>query len=343
MRKKIFYSFLIILLILVSWNYKLVSYGISQGYGQLSIIWNTRPVTEVLQDSSVPDSIKKQIELINEIKKFAFDSLGIKKNENYSSFYDQKGKPILWVVTACPPFEMKAYEWEFPLLGSVSYKGYFVHEKALAEEQKFKDLGFDTDVGEVSAWSTLGWLKDPILSSMLRRKSGSLANLIIHELTHGTLYVKNNVNFNENLASFVGDFGARKFLIQKYGQESKEFIEYEKGLRFSKEYSERALRWSKKLDSLYKTFTAEMSVDVKRNYKSAIIDSARTDLIFYLKENKVYSARHEKDFAKLNNAYFIDYIMYRSQQNIFEEEFRRKFNSNFPAYMNYLKTKYPSL
>ncbi len=343
MRKKISYSFLIILLVLILWDYKLISYAISQGYGQLNIIWNTRPVTEVLQDNTVPDSIKQKIELINEIKKFAFDSLGINKNENYSSFYDQKGKPILWVVTACPPFEMKAYEWEFPLLGSFSYKGYFVHERAIAEEKKFKELGFDTDLGEVSAWSTLGWLKDPILSSMLRRKSGSLANLIIHELTHGTLYVKNNVNFNENLASFVGDFGARKFLIQKYGQDSKAFIEYEKGLCFNKEFSERTLVWSKKLDSLYKTFDATTAIDIKQKYKTAIIDSARNNLILYLKENNFYNKRYEKDFEKLNNAYFIDYIMYRSQQNIFAEEFRKKFNSNFPAYMRYLKTKYPSL
>ncbi len=117
MKKKILYGFLAIILILVIWNYKLLSYGIAQAYGQLNIIWNTRPVEEVLLDKTVPDSIKQKIELIIEIRKFAFDSLGIKKNENYTSFYDQKGKPILWVITACPPYEMKAYEWTFPILG----------------------------------------------------------------------------------------------------------------------------------------------------------------------------------------------------------------------------------
>jgi predicted aminopeptidase len=343
MRKKILYSVLVIVILISAWNYKLLSYGISQAYGQLSIIWNTRPVEEVLKDPLVADSIKQKIEFINEIKQFAFDSLGINRNLNYSTFYDQKGKPILWTITACPPYEMKAYEWEFPILGSFSYKGFFNYEKALAEEKIFQEQGYDTDVGEVSAWSTLGWLKDPILSSMLRRKPGSLANLIIHELTHGTLYIKNNVDFNENLASFVGDQGARKFLSQKYGPDSKEFIEYEKDLLFYKEYSERTLGWSKQLDSLYKSFDASLDAASKQQQKTALIEKAKNDLIFYLKENKHYNKNHEKMFQKLNNAYFIDYIQYRSQQNIFEEEFRTKFNSDFPSYMKYLKETYPSL
>lgn len=342
-RKKILYSFLLLLILITLWNYKLLAYGISQAYGQLSIIWNTRPVTEVLKDPAVPDSIKQKIELINEIKQFAFDSLGINRNKNYSTFYDQKEKPILWTITACPPYQMKAYEWSFPFLGSFSYKGFFNYEKALAEEKILKEQGYDTDVGEVSAWSTLGWLEDPILSSMLRRKPGSLANLIIHELTHGTLYVKNNVDFNENLASFVGDQGAKKFLNQKYGSNSKELLEYEKDLRFYKEYSERTLGWSKKLDSLYKSFHDSTSLSSKQQQKKALIENARIDLSTYLRENKYYSKTHEKNFQKLNNAYFIDYIQYRSQQNFFEEEFRYKFNSNFPAYMEYLKKTYPSL
>jgi predicted aminopeptidase len=178
---------------------------------------------------------------------------------------------------------------------------------------------------------------------MLKRKPGSLANLIIHELTHGTLYVKNNVDFNENLASFVGDFGARKFLSQKYGNNSKEFLEYEKGLRFNNEYSERTLGWSKKLDSLYKSFDTTVSPEVKQKSKAVLIESAKSDLIGYLKKNNFYSARYDKEFAKLNNTYFIDFITYRSQQNIFEEEFRVKFHSDFPSYMKYLKEKYPSM
>jgi len=343
MFKKLFYLFLAAIILFAVWNYELVVYGANQAYGQINILLSTKSIEDILTDQSVSDSIKQKIELINEIKQFAFDSLGIKKNKNYTSFYDQKGKPILWVITACPPFEMKAYEWEFPILGSFSYKGYFDKDKAIVEENKLKEEGYDTDMGEVSAWSTLGWLRDPILSSMLRKKPGNLANLIIHELTHGTLYVKNNVEFNENLANFIGDYGARKFMAQKYGLDSKEYLEYENGLQFNIQYSERILGWAKKLDSLYKSFDADLSKDIKSQKKEALIAMAASDLTDFIQKNNTAVSRKGKDIEKLNNAFFIDYITYHSKQNSFEEEFRTKFNSNFPAYMNYLKEKYPGM
>jgi predicted aminopeptidase len=343
MRKKIVSIGLLALLLLLLWHHRLVFYGLSQAYGQLSIIFKTRPVTEVLQDPEVADSIKQKIVLINEIRQFAFDSLGIIPNKNYTSFYDQQGKPILWVVTACPPFELKAYEWTFPVLGSFSYKGFFDYTKAEKEEQALKAQGLDTEIGEVAAWSTLGWLRDPILSGMLRRKPGSLANLIIHELTHGTLYVKDNVDFNENLASFVGDFGAKKFLIQKYGKDSKEYLEYEKGLQINQNYSELVLRFTRQLDSLYRSFPTDLPIQEKSEQKNNFLRQAKDSLRQYLVDVNAYMPRHEKEFATLNNTYFMEFVTYRSQQNIFEEEFTNRFQSDFPAYMHYLKNKYPSL
>jgi predicted aminopeptidase len=134
-------------------------------------------------------------------------------------------------------FQLKAYEWDFPLIGSFSYKGFFNYDQALEEEDKIRKNGYDTSIDEIAGWSTLGWFKDPVLSDMLDRSSGSLANLIIHELTHGTLYVKDNVDFNENLASFVGDKGALIFLRHKYGENSKEYHEYEQGRVRSDEYT----------------------------------------------------------------------------------------------------------
>jgi hypothetical protein len=141
----------------------------------------------------------------------------------------------------------------------------------------------------------------------------------------------------------VGDYGAKKFLVQKYGIDSKEYKDYEKGLQFNKDYSERTLKWSKTLDSVYKTFDANTSLEIKQQLKSSTIEKAKKDLISYLKENNFYNTNYEKVFKNLNNTYFNDYITYRSQQNIFEEEFRLKFNSDFPAYMSFLKEKYPSM
>ncbi|MBA3901938.1 MAG: aminopeptidase, partial [Bacteroidetes bacterium] len=207
-------------------NFSLVGYGFSQLKGQLAILLNTQPIEEVLADPAFPDSLKTKLILIQEIRAFAVDSIGINPSENYTTFYDQKGKDILWVLTACEPYELKAYEWTFPLLGAVQYKGFFDLEKGKKEEEKILNSGLDGGLGRVGAWSTLGFFKDPVLSNMLAYEDGNLANLIIHELTHGTLFVKGDVEFNENLANFIGDQGAIRFLKQRYGEESAELKEY---------------------------------------------------------------------------------------------------------------------
>ncbi len=217
MFKKIGLVLVVMLVALAIWQRELVSYGWMQARGQLRILWNTQPVDEVLADATYPDSLKKKIELIREIKRFSVDSLGLEPSGSYESFYNQQGKPILWVITACEPYELIARKWHFPIIGTFSYKGFFEKDRADTLVAELKKEGLDTRIGEVSAWSTLGFLNDPILSSFLDRSEGNLAELIIHELTHGTLFIKNSLEYNENLADFVGEYGALRFLAQKYG------------------------------------------------------------------------------------------------------------------------------
>jgi predicted aminopeptidase len=342
-RRKIISGSVILLLFIAIWQFELLSYGLSQGYGQLSIIWKARPVEEVYKDPAFPDSLKDKLRLVQEIKQFAFDSLGIKYSENYSSVYDQRGEPLLWTVTACEPFQLKAHEWEFPLIGSFSYKGFFDYNKAAAEEDKIRKEGYDTSIDEVAGWSTLGWLNDPVLSDMLYRSPGSLANLIIHELTHGTLYVKDNVDFNENLASFVGDRGAIMFIEHKYGKDSKEYLEYKQGRIATDQYTALVLNSAERLDSLYNSFSKELSVKEKIAKKKILME----DIIKNLRNFSEYSGkknlRFEEELQEINNTYFMDFKRYRKDQTFFEKEFITKFKSDFRSYLAYLKNKYPSI
>jgi len=48
----------------------------------------------------------------------------------------------------------------------------------------------------------------------------SIASLIIHEQTHATIFLKNRIKFNEELATFIGNEGALQFIKEKYGTES---------------------------------------------------------------------------------------------------------------------------
>lgn len=342
-----FLGLLVALILFIAFNLDSSVYAYRQAKGQLKIIFNTRPVSEVLADKSFPDSLKKRILLIEEIKRFAVDSLGLNPSDNYTTFYDQHQKPILWVITACEPFELKARKWDFPIVGTFSYKGHFEKAIADAELSKLKKQGFDTQLNEVSAWSTLGYLKDPILSSMLEKSEGRLAALIIHELTHGTLFVKNNLEFNENLADFVGDYGAIRFLTSKYGKNSKELERYQFSKKYNDAYSQHLLRGAKKLDSLYKNFDKKMTIQEKKRQKitmiSTIINKSDTLLAGEFQKRLISRKKWALNDNNLpNNAYFIGYLTYQSKQNQFKDEFVKEYKGNFNNYLTYLKQKYPS-
>jgi len=202
---------------------------------------------------------------------------------------------------------------------------------------------FDIDVYSPSGWSTLGWFQDPILSNMLYKDAGSLANLIIHELTHGTLYVKNNVTFNENLANFIGDKGAEKFLIFKYGINSKEYVGYMNRNEDGKIYNDYILQSTERLDSLYSTFKASDSVSLKKAKKKKLI----TDIVlgvYRLPLHKKKSLfRYSLQAFSEGNAFFMSFSRYDSEFDIFEKEFREKYNSDLKKYLEAMKEKYPSL
>ena len=339
MLKKFLRIILLILVLICLVNCRSILYGIQQGKGQLNIVWNAKPLDEFLEDKSYPDSLKTKIVQIKEIKQFAFDSLGIYPSKNYTTMFDQKGKPGMYVVTACYPYALKAYNWSFPIVGEFSYKGYFKKKKALKEAKRLNKEGFDTDVGIVNAWSTLGWFKDPVMSSMLKKNEGQLARLLIHELTHGTIFVKNDVQFNENLATFIGDKGAILFLAHKYGSHSKEMEAHMDELADLRKIREHMHRGANELKEFYEAHGEGKPATEKREKINLIID--QMDTLSLSSFRRVKAIQAQKD--SLNNTFFTDFLMYREDQKKLEKEFREKYDGDFERYFNALKEKYTTL
>jgi len=341
MMRKIIFGVLAILLVLLIWNWSLLVYGVNQGIGQLNIVWNARPVDEILSDPKFPDSLKAKLHLINEVRKFAIDSLGLKDTDNYKTLYDQKGEELMWVVTACEPFELKPKEWTFPGLGSVPYKGFFDKEKAKAERDRLEKEGWDVGVMNPGGWSTLGWFTDPILSGMLTRSDGDLASLIIHEMVHATFFVKDSVELNENLASFIGDTTAYDFLKWKYGVESKDYKTYLYEDQDYRKYYPHVLRGTKMLDSLYQAIRSD-SVNVKKEKKErAIRKIVETMDTLTLHTTRKPSKRYEKRLP--NNTYFMTYRRYQSKQMLFKDELRSKYQGDIRKMIKEYQAMYPFL
>ncbi len=324
-------------------HWELLKYGIEQGRGQLKIVWNAQPVEEYLASPSFPDSLKQKLRLINRVRRYAIDSLGLKDTKNYKTLYDQKGEEIMWVVMASEPFRLKAKEWRFPVVGSVPYKGFFDKAKAIALKGELENEGWDVAVRNPGGWSTLGWFTDPILSKMLSKGEGDLASLIIHEMSHATIFVKDSIDFNENLASFIGDRGAEEFLLSYYGPDSDEYLTYINEDSDYTKFSGHMLRGAESLDSLYSTFDERESVSVKSRRKEQLIQDIVQSLdTLSLRANTTKpSARFQEKLP--NNAYFMNFIRYQSQQGDLLNEWQQRFGGDLKAYIGYMSEKYPFL
>ena len=328
----------VLFFLLLSWsifNISLILYGYDQLRGQLQIVAKARPVVEVLADTAISDTVKSRLQFIEHIKTFAIDSLGLKVSDNYTTFYDQGNKPLLWVLTVSEPFSLKPYQWHFPFLGFVSYKGFFNYEDGLQEQRQMYASGYDTEYGDVSAWSTLGWFTDPILSGMLRRGDGQLAELIIHEMTHATLYLKSNVDLNENMASVCGEVGAMRFLEHQFGKESAEVKDYLSKKEDYDLFARFMLNGTSKLDSLYLSM-ADSSIIVKRALKELLI----RQLVKSLDTVQFHSSSRFKNIFENelpNNAYFLNFVRYDSRKTELKKQLTVEFNGDIRKFLDYLK------
>jgi predicted aminopeptidase len=119
----------------------------------------------------------------------------------------------VWNVVATPEFSVDPKRWCFPIAGCVAYRGYFKEKRARDFAAGLAKQGYDVTVGGVPAYSTLGKLADPVLSTMLSYGDTELVATIFHELAHQLLYVKNDSEFNESFAVTVEEAGLQRWLM----------------------------------------------------------------------------------------------------------------------------------
>ncbi|MFN0059146.1 MAG: aminopeptidase [Planctomycetota bacterium] len=200
-------------------------YHLRQAAGEIRILASARPIADVLVDPVVPASVRAGLTTIESILDYA-RAHGFHTDGAYSSFVDLGARPAVYVLSAARPDELALYTWSFPFVGRFPYKGYFDRDAARRGEQKLKADGYETLVGGTAAFSTLGWLPDPVFSSFLNGSIGDRAELLFHELTHRTVFFADDVAFNESLATFIGYKTAVTYLTATYGEESAELREH---------------------------------------------------------------------------------------------------------------------
>jgi predicted aminopeptidase len=302
------------------------------GYGQLNILLSTQKIADVLKDDKISKEEKQKILWIEEIKKYSVDSLGYKPTNNFTTYFNQHSQPILWIVTACKPFSFDAYEWSFPVVGKVSYKGFFNRNGAQKEYLRIYTQGYDADISEVSAWSTLGWLPDPVLSSMLSKSKAHMANLFFHELFHATYYAPSSVDVNENLANFIAGKATLKFLQN----DTVELYRFLKAKQDDSTYNVFIFKGYERLKTMY-TLSAKQDSSYRLQEKEKALVNIYKES-FSLKLN--YPGRYKnysRQILLAKNSFFVDARRYDGLYDSLNVVLSQKYKGNIKKMIEDLK------
>lgn len=180
--------------------------------GHLEVMRLAVPIEEHLREAGTAEPLRAKLARVLAIREFASRELALPDNGSYRRYADL-GRPfVVWNVFAAPEFSVKPFESCFPFTGCVSYRGYYSEEAAQQYAGALAEKGYDVYIGGVSAYSTLGWFDDPVLSTFIQYPEAEVARIVFHELAHQTVYIKDDTMFNESFASMVEEEGVRRWL-----------------------------------------------------------------------------------------------------------------------------------
>jgi len=196
--------------------------------GQLALMTGSRRLGRVIADPETPPATAALLAEVPEIRAFGA-ARGLTPGRSYRRYVDLHREHAVWVVSGSRPlaFEPKVY-W-FPIAGSFAAVGWFSEARAERHVARLERRGWDADAFGADAYSTGGWFRDPVVSTMLApgpAAAGTLANVLLHESVHATVLVPGQTAFDESLATFVADELSLEYLAERFGPASAELEAY---------------------------------------------------------------------------------------------------------------------
>jgi len=301
-------------------------YTLTQGVTMLGYLNRAIPLEQI--------DDKDFANLASEIREFAMNELGLAQSRNYTKYVYIDRDYLAAVVSASAKDSFKRYEWNYPVVGRLPYKGFFNADDARKERSKLEKKGLDVWVRPVDAFSTLGWFRDPLYSYMSNYPPSQLADLIIHELVHATVFIKGQAQFNEELAEFIGNEGGRLFMETRRGIDSEEYEKMLSSAQDSKKYVEFIQGLISELDALY---SSEVDKEEKLIEKDRIINAAKER--FNDEYDNLFSSGNYRGFSNLpvNNAYLELFRLYHDEDNFYKDLYERS-GSDLAAFIAAAKT-----
>ncbi len=292
------------------------------------------PVERALADPRTPGPVRALLERAASVRAFAESRIGLRQTRNFSSIVELEADHLASVVSACAELGFTRHLWTYPLVGALPYRGYFDQKEADKEAARLKKLGLDVIVRPVDAFSSLGWLSDPLFSFMASYGEEDIAELVIHEMTHATVFLKGSgggaEQFNEELATFVGREGALEWIASVHGEASSELASARADLKDAEAFSAWLRGTASQLASVY---SGPLSDGEKRERKAAVLRDRAAE--YRDRYPELFQSDRYRDFPmeRLNNAYLDLYRLYEGEPALYRDFYEKVCGSDLRRFM----------
>lgn len=265
--------------------------------GQISLLWQREDVNDLLASDTVSENLKARLLLSQQVREFALKQLELPVGHAYTSYSDLKRPYVVWNVYAAPALSFDSYTWCYPFLGCLAYRGFYDEQRATRAGKLLEAQGFDVKVGGVRAYSTLGFFDDPLLNTFMFQNEVALVELLIHEISHRKLYIKDDTKFNENFATAVATLGAEQWY--RLAENETLFDEYQKQKKIHQVLVDFVLGYKDRLTALYENDLIHK--DEKKHQKEVIFQTMYKDFDAFKQEHNLDS-RYDQWLLSMNNA-----------------------------------------
>jgi predicted aminopeptidase len=321
-------AFIALLILFCVFNFYLVK----QGFYIIIDNLGAGKIDSILERKDIEKSEREFLATTKEIKRFAVEKIGLKNDNNYTTYIKIGKDYLVDVVSACDKVSFKQYEWQYPFFGGFPYKGFFERRDAEAEARSLKEKNLDTIIRKVDAFSTLGFFTDPVYSFMKRYSDDELASLVIHEQTHATIFLKDKIQFNEELASFIGQQGSLLYIAAKYGKDSAQYREAESSGVRSRGFTGLIGTLRRDLESLYKlSLPRKQTLEIRGLIIHEFKERYRTDYLHDI-TGKGFG---QVAALPVNNAFVMLFMEYEQDLSLYAELFEA-FGSDLKAMMKFV-------
>lgn len=287
--------------------------------GQVTLLAKRKPVKRLLRREDLDPALRDRLETSRAIVEFAERVIGLDVGRRYRSFVDLKADSVVWNLFAAPEFSLDPVRWCYPFVGCAGYRGYFKERAARRKAVALEAEGFETFVGGVDAYSTLGWFNDPLLSTFIRLDDARLATLLMHELAHSRVWLPGDITFNESFATFVGEQGAAQWLMANGGDNESALAGARDADEQWRRYREFLVGWRDALKQVYERFSGAPDL---RHRKSITMQGYRA--CYQHHRQLLGGGRYDASVQRINNARLVSIATYTNHVAAFRALYREQ-------------------